>query len=416
MAGKKKNRVRYSRTRKGRKKRRGGKSRQGTSKRTAADVPAGQVRLFGHNDTAESLASALQRRGEFDRATQGFHAYPARMHPLAARDVVALFKPSALLDPFCGGGTTLVEAMLAGARAVGRDLNPVAVRVARWRTRLVEPADCENLVDVARSVQKRANRRAHSGKKPRLPDAVWELKRWYQRHLLRELGLLREEIQSLDEPFKTLLDGVHSSLLVKYSDRASDTSNRRKRFKRPKGAVYRAFVHKAEEYARQLADLRKRTPEKSAPADVAQGDARQLDVGSDFDLVLTSPPYPATYDYLPLQQLRLAWLEQEPGELARKELGSRRRFKDKPSVAFDKWKENNQAWIHAAAGALTSGGHLAIAIGDGISRGKRLATAFPTRKAGEDAGLEFVAGATVGRRDPGMDLWKAEHLITFRKP
>jgi tRNA G10 N-methylase Trm11 len=39
-----------------------------------------------------------------------------------------------LLDPFCGSGTSLVEARLAGLAAVGIDLNPFAVLLARANT------------------------------------------------------------------------------------------------------------------------------------------------------------------------------------------------------------------------------------------------------------------------------------------
>ena len=39
----------------------------------------------------------------------------------------------------------------------------------------------------------------------------------------------------------------------------------------------------------------------------------------DCGLVLTSPPYPGVYDYLPMQQLRAAWLDLDlnPGSAGR---------------------------------------------------------------------------------------------------
>jgi adenine-specific DNA methylase len=42
-----------------------------------------------------------------------------------------------VLDPFCGSGVTVFEAIAAGRRAVGIDLNPIAVRIARTRLRPV---------------------------------------------------------------------------------------------------------------------------------------------------------------------------------------------------------------------------------------------------------------------------------------
>ena len=62
--------------------------------------------------------------------------------------------------------------------------------------------------------------------------------------------------------------------------------------------------------------LREVVPEGTPPADLAFGDARRLDV-EPVQLVVTSPPYPSTYDYLPLQHLRHVWLPdpQPPFEL-----------------------------------------------------------------------------------------------------
>jgi putative DNA methylase len=42
-----------------------------------------------------------------------------------------------VFDPFCGGGSTLVEAQRLGMRAAGSDLNPVAVLITRTLTQLI---------------------------------------------------------------------------------------------------------------------------------------------------------------------------------------------------------------------------------------------------------------------------------------
>src|SRR3972149_1714175 len=46
---------------------------------------------------------------------------------------------SVILDPFMGGGTTLVEANRLGAKVVGCDLNPVAYWVVRESLKPLEP-------------------------------------------------------------------------------------------------------------------------------------------------------------------------------------------------------------------------------------------------------------------------------------
>ncbi|NVL83943.1 hypothetical protein HWN75_27625, partial [Escherichia coli] len=77
-----------------------------------------------------------------DRAhVHGCHAYPARAHPVTARRRVDAFAPARglVLDPFCGSGTVLIEAMLAGRNALGTDLNPLAVMLARAKTHPRKP-------------------------------------------------------------------------------------------------------------------------------------------------------------------------------------------------------------------------------------------------------------------------------------
>lgn len=42
-----------------------------------------------------------------------------------------------IFDPFCGGGSTLIEAQRLGLKAMGSDLNPVPVLITRTLTELI---------------------------------------------------------------------------------------------------------------------------------------------------------------------------------------------------------------------------------------------------------------------------------------
>ena len=65
--------------------------------------------------------------------THPLYRYPARMSPYLARALVLeLTKPGdIILDPFCGGGTTAVEALYHGRRVVCCDLNSLACFVTK---------------------------------------------------------------------------------------------------------------------------------------------------------------------------------------------------------------------------------------------------------------------------------------------
>jgi DNA methylase len=109
---------------------------------------AGDARIAAKLAEAIDVAPAPEPRRDGsadddpDRAhVHGFHTYPARMHPTTAGRLVraATERDALVLDPFCGSGTVLVETMIAGRRAAGTDLNPLAERLARLKTATRSP-------------------------------------------------------------------------------------------------------------------------------------------------------------------------------------------------------------------------------------------------------------------------------------
>ena len=70
----------------------------------------------------------------YPRTTHGFHEYPAGMQAAAADRILDVLPGDSLLDPFTGGGTSLVVGMTKGRRTVGIDVSPLAAFVATHRT------------------------------------------------------------------------------------------------------------------------------------------------------------------------------------------------------------------------------------------------------------------------------------------
>ena len=78
-------------------------------------------------------------------SVHGLHEYKGKFNPQVAHAILNCFRLPAnarVLDPFCGSGTTLVESSQKNLRAVGFDLNPLAVYVAQTKLKALRtPAD-----------------------------------------------------------------------------------------------------------------------------------------------------------------------------------------------------------------------------------------------------------------------------------
>lgn len=83
--------------------------------------------------------------------THGYHNYPAMMIPQIARRLINEYGHGAnlLFDPYCGSGTSLIEARLEGINSIGTDLNPLARLLSKGKTTVY---DLKKLEQVARKL------------------------------------------------------------------------------------------------------------------------------------------------------------------------------------------------------------------------------------------------------------------------
>ena len=165
-----------------------------------------QVKLLHMDMTSESMLKDKPRLvSDWDyrtantkEHTHGIHPYPAMMIPQVARRLVQEYgRPRGILfDPYCGTGTTLLEAFLAGSESVGTDLNPLARLIAKVKT---TPIDI-NRLDLAleRFVDFRFDAVPSSNGRVETPDFP-NVDYWFDGRVQRELTLIREYIDLIDD-------------------------------------------------------------------------------------------------------------------------------------------------------------------------------------------------------------------------
>jgi SAM-dependent methyltransferase len=393
--------------------------------RRAFSTLGGAIELGGEGPAARTLGALLDVDPALARAlTHGFHSYAGRMHPTIARGAIAAFSAPGdlVVDPFCGSGTVLVEAMGAGRVAVGVDASPLGVAIAKARTTLLGPAGRARLQEVAAGIAEEAGERARKRRRPELP--AWsrgELVRFHPHVLFELLGLRELILATPADEVGHALRLCLSSLLVKFMKAGPEAPRDGEGKRIARGMPSRMLGDRAAELARGLAALEARTPVGTPPPQVLPGDARKIDTvktGS-AALVLSSPPYAGTYDYAALHDVRFTWLDLPRGDFHKTQLGARGAGR---GVAAGAWREAQRLWIGEMARVLRVGGHALLVVGDGIVDDQAEDAPEGVARAAAPLGLEPVARASQVRSLHDRRLQeifsrhpRREHLLLLRK-
>jgi hypothetical protein len=356
----------------------------------------------GAGDVTGALESALDVRSDDDATrahVHGFHSYAARMHPLTARRLIdRLSRPGDLVvDPFAGSGTVLVEARLLGRRAVGSDLNPLAVLLARLKTRGTTERERSDLVFAAGEVAAHAEerRQTKAGPSKRYSRRDREL---FDIHVLLELDGLAQGLSLLKPGFsRDALELVLSSIVVKVSRQPGDTANATVQRRLASGFTIRLFEKKTEELARRLAEFAALLPPRPPPCRVEVDDARRLTsvpAGS-ASLIVTSPPYPGVYDYASQHGARLQFLGLSSGEFERGEIGSRRKLEALPhAAAVSAWETDLGKCLTAMRRVLDVRGIAVLILADSVLASRPLFADQVVASVAKRHGMTVAAAAS----------------------
>ncbi len=319
-----------------------------------------------------------------------------------------------------GGGTVIVEALVAGRGIRGGDVNPVAVEVAWARTRRWDEEARARMVraagDAVRGARKLRERH------PRVPRPFFEAEgAWYDPPALVDVWTLREALWAEPHaPTRRILRAVLSSILVKASRQATDSVTTLDRAHRwvPENRVYQWFEARAAELAEGLEALSAAVPPGAPEPLLKRRDARQPFDGPVAGVV-TSPPYPGTYDYAAHHARRYAALGLDGEAAARDEIGARSQQRAAGwRAAAEAFAEDLGAAMTTWRRALAPWGLVLLVIGDGQRPGGVLRVQPLVERAAGMAGLEVVAAVSQRRRlrghmAPERGGHKGEYIVAL---
>ena len=350
---------------------------------------------------------------EVYQTIHGFHAYPGRFHPHLVETLLKckeIDRGSLILDPFMGSGTVPVVAQEMGFGILGNDLNPISLMIAKQKLLLRSKKDAELFLQMLKDLcgavagrRKRVNKR----------DGVF-LAKYYRPHTFAEMLVLWDLIRSAENKrFKRFAMILFSSAVIKYAQVRSDSQNKKEQVKHyPKGAVTKYLLRRGELLLKQQVE---RSEELK---DVKSYDLHQKDVGdlpdalpNKADVIITSPPYPGTYDYAQHHELRMKWLELESKDFKSKEWGARR-------AGEQSWAKQFPSILKSLRSMIKDGGLAFIVIGDWIERDTVVNARESLSKYCESEGFTIESAASIGRATRGSKTFlrdgKKEHLIALR--
>lgn len=266
----------------------------------------------------EAIEGKIPRSRCLRYGPHGIHEYRGKFFPQLVKALINIagVRNATVFDPMCGSGTTLVEAICSGNRAIGLDMNPLSVFISRAKCEALRVTSAEVVAgfELLR-VGLRGSGKTSSGSKRDLGDQVY-LERWFSKGVLAELDRITSLIdrvphRSVANLFKVSLSNIVRR--VSYQ-KEEDLRVRREDKKIDPVDVERLFLEEALRSAKAVtADIAHGVGRRVGRALVLDADARSfvgtgLIAEASVDLVITSPPYATALPYLDTDRLSLSCL------------------------------------------------------------------------------------------------------------
>lgn len=315
---------------------------------------------------------------------EAIHPYPAKFIgdiPRSLIEQIGLPPGTAVLDPFCGSGTTLVEAQRLGYPSVGIDLNPIACLLSRIKTSAL-PGQIQSIWPkiVATARQTAATTVLN------IPN----LDHWFADDVREALAALLTAIEKLSPPScLDFLRAALSSIIVRVSNQESDT-----RYAAVTKQIRRDDVF--DEFSLSCAKLHKALLHRNytlSPAIVLEKDilaAKPSEITLPIGLIVTSPPYPNAYEYWLYHKYRMWWLGFDPIDVRSKEIGARPHyFKKNHQTELDFARQMETA-LKLMVAVLAPTGHICILVGRSKIHGRIIDNALLLRTAAQRQGLKLL--------------------------
>jgi len=388
-------------------------------------------------------SSAISRLQEIDwdfedvntgYLTHSIHPYPAKFIPQIPKTLIRELASASdtILDPFCGSGTTLVEALRLECHAIGIDANPLACLISRAKTTPITQKEAEVLFELSAEIAN-FGQRAYVGSLPLFPDLpafpipverpdFEGIDEWFDQQVIDELAFIKEKCLTLEpKNVRHLALTAFSSIIVTVSRQDSDTRYVRREKNLKPGDTLQYFSRALSQVTQRVLEL---SEEINSHLNVKVYEANILkppDIGP-VDLVVCSPPYPNAYSYHLYHRTRMLWLGFNQPKFKQEEIGSHRKYSRKGhnAATVDTFRSELYTILSWLSHTLRSNRHACFVIGDSTLRGETIENDKLLIEVARDIGYQVEAN--ISRRlqstkkyfNPVVGKIKDEHIVILR--
>jgi DNA modification methylase len=325
------------------------------------------------------------------------HPYPAKFIPQIPGSLISLLseRGEIVFDPFGGSGTTALEAIRLGRRAISADANPLAALIGKVKTARVNRECARELhtlhgllcaelnslpTNAATLVEK------YGSHAPEIANRT----KWFPDTSFGELSFIRfriKELQNTTASDIALLALSRTVLAASFQD--SETRYKSVPRSILSGETMRRFTKELEAVMRSVA--RNESATRYGVSHFVTADSRTFDAATipdgAIDLIVTSPPYGNATDYHLYHRFRLLWLGFDPISLGRVEIGSHLKHQREAS-GFASYFDDMRLSLKNISRILKNGRYAVLVIGDSVYEGKTYNTTELLAKESKDFGFD----------------------------
>ncbi|MDR0873450.1 MAG: site-specific DNA-methyltransferase [Prevotellaceae bacterium] len=282
------------------------------------------------------------------------HPYHAKFYAGIPQYFISKYakKKDVIFDPFCGCGTTLMETNIAGYHSVGVDINFLSAKISSAKVFSAKYQFVRNFTDkILNSVND-------------TPIQFTDSEFWFTKNNFRELCCIYNAIQKIDDTdYKNIFEVAISSVLNRVCNKRSTwnlgyLSDNILPNLESKLSIKKEFQKKCE----WLIAAYKEKEEVANYSSVYCSNIKEFDFNEQFNLIITSPPYPFAVDFARNNRLSYYLFNEDLDAAAQQETGAR--YKRNKKNCEDSFFAEMQEIYTRLMQLVCFGGYICMTVGD----------------------------------------------------